>query len=112
MDTTKLIDMVHESRRASDQFSGKALENESNHMAAAAEIYNQYWESSVEYIEKKNDPLLTELFLRLGQYHVPGLLFWPVAVLIKLAGLPARWLEMVKRKMRSRYYAWKKSLVG
>jgi len=112
LDTTKLIDMVHESRRASDQFAGKALENESGNLAAAADIYNQYWESSVEYIDKKNYPLLTELFLRLGQYHVPGLLFWPVAVLIKLAGLPARWLEMVKRKMRSRYYAWKKSLVG
>jgi cation diffusion facilitator CzcD-associated flavoprotein CzcO len=46
LDTTKLIDMVHESRRASDQISGKALENGSDQMAAAAEIYNQYWDST------------------------------------------------------------------
>jgi flavin-dependent dehydrogenase len=112
LDTTTLLDMVHESRRASDHIAGRGLVEYSDKMAAAADIYNRNWETEVEYIEKRFFSVWAELFLRLGRYYVPGWLYWPGAALVKLAGLPARWVEKVKGIVRRHYYGWKKNIVG
>ena len=49
-----------------------------------------------------------ELYLRIGQFRVPGLLRWPLTALVKLWQMPALWIETFKTKSRSRFYEWKK----
>jgi flavin-dependent dehydrogenase len=108
LDSTALLDMVHKSRRESDYFASAERSDESREMEAAADIYNQYWEKDVKYFTKSFFSPLAELYLRIGQYRVPGLLRWPLTALVKLSRLPAKLIDGIKRSSRSRYYEWKK----
>lgn len=108
LDATALLNMVHQSRKESDYYAGKARSEGPREMKAAATIYNRYWESNVTFLSKPSFSPLIELYLDIGQYRLPALLRWPVTALVKLCLFPARLAEAIKRKLRSRYYGWKK----
>ena len=81
-------------------------------MDAAATIYNQYWESDVQYLSKPSFSLPIDLYLGIGQYRLPGWLRWPLTALVMLFRLPAKGVQTIRRRMRSRYYEWKKESVS
>ena len=108
LDTTALFDMIHKSRKESDYYASAARSEGPREMVAAADIYNQYWEKDVTYLSKSSFSLLVELYLRIGQFRLPGLLRWPLTALVKLSRLPTKLTEAIKRKSRQRYYEWKK----
>jgi hypothetical protein len=100
--------MIHQSRKESDYYAGEGRSDGPREMEAAATIYNRYWESNVTFLSKPSFSLPIELYLGIGQYRLPALLRWLVTALIKLCLFPARFAEAIKRKLRSRYYEWKK----
>ncbi len=108
LDSTALLDMVHKSRKESDYYASAARSEGPREMEAAAYIYNQYWESDVTYLSKPSFSLLVELYLRIGQYRIPGFVRWPITALVKLFRIPLRLVEVIKRRVRGRYYEWKK----
>jgi len=108
LDSTALFDMIHKSRKESDYYASAARSEGSREMAAAADIYNQYWETDVKYLSKSSFSPWVELYLRIGQFRLPGLLRWPLTALVKLSQLPAKLVEAIKIRMRSHYYGWKK----
>jgi len=108
LDSTALLDMVHKSRKESDYYASAARSEGSREMEAAADIYNQYWEKDVTYLSKSFFSPLVELYLRIGQFRVPGLLRWPLTALVKLSRFPATFIDAIKRRSRKRYYEWKK----
>ncbi len=112
LDSTALLAMVHKSRKESDYYASAARLEGPREMEAAADIYNQYWETDVMYISKHSFSLLVELYLRIGQYHLPGLLRWPLTALVKLSRLPAKLVEKIKKRLRKRYYEWKGQPAG
>ncbi len=111
LDSTALLDMLHTSRKESDYWAGAKRSETPRQMETAAGIYNRYWETDVDYMSKHAFSLPIELFLGLGQYRVPGFLRLPVTALIKLFRYPARLVDVMTRKLRSRYYEWKKQPV-
>ncbi len=108
LDSTALLDMIHTSRKESDYFASNSRSKIPQQLETAAGIYNQYWETDVDYLSKHSFSLLGELFLGLGRYHLPAFLCWPLTALIMLFRFPARLVAIIKRKLRSRYYEWKK----
>ena len=108
LDSTALLSMLHKSRRESDFFAGNSRSEEPREMKAAADIYNRWWLTDVKYLSKPFFSLWRELYLGIGQYRLPGWLRWPLTALVKLLEMPARWVEAIKRRSRSRFYEWKK----
>ncbi len=111
LDSTALLDMIHTSRKESDYLVSDKRSEIPQQMETAAGIYNQHWETHVDYLSKHSFSLLVELFLGLGRYYLPGFLRWPLTALIKLFRFPVRLVEVIKRKLWSRYYEWKKQPV-
>jgi electron transfer flavoprotein-quinone oxidoreductase len=111
LDSTALLDTVHRSRKESDYFAGDKRSELPQQMETTANLYNRYWESDVDYLSKSSFSAPVELYLAWGQYHLPVLLRWPLTTLIKLFRFPIKFVDALKRKLRSRYYAWKKQPV-
>ena len=76
-------------------------------MKAAADTLNESWESDVDYISKEPQPLLVNLYSRIGQDFLPRLLRWPINAVIGISRFYTRTVEAIKRKVRSHYYEWK-----
>ena len=112
LDSTSLLDIVRQSCRTSDYFAGRARQEMPLQMEAAADIYNQHWESDFRYLSKSSFSILRELYLRVGRFSLPKLLHWVIAALIKVFSLPASLIEKTRRKIRSRYYEWKNQSVS
>jgi len=108
LDSTALLRMLHKSRKESDYYAGKSRSDGALEMETAAIIYNRYWESDVQFISRSSFSLLLELYLGIGQYRLPAILRRPVAALIRLFRYSSSLAEATKRKIRSRYYEWKK----
>ena len=107
LNATTLLDMVRKSRKTSSYFAGKGSTEVPAYMKAAADTYNKYFESDVDYISKKTHPLLVNLYLKIGQYSTPRLLRWPINAFIKISALYASVVEEIKRRIGSHYYEWK-----
>ena len=108
LDSTALLDMVHKSRRESDYYASAARSDGPREMEAAADVYNRYWETNVKYLSKPSFSLFVELYLRIGQYRLPALVRWPITALVTLFRVPAQLIEVIKRRLKRRYYEWKK----
>jgi electron transfer flavoprotein-quinone oxidoreductase len=108
LDSTALLDMVHKSRKESDFFVGAAKTDFEAEMEASADFYNRWWLTDVQYLSKPFFSFPIELFLAIGRYWMPAWVCWPITALVKLLRLPARWIEALKKRSRSRFYAWKK----
>jgi electron transfer flavoprotein-quinone oxidoreductase len=107
LDSTTLLDMVRKSRKTSNYLADKGRAEVPAYMKAAADTFNENWESEVDYISKESHPLLVNLYLRIGQYSFPRLLRWPVNAVIGISNFYASAAEKIKRVVRSRYYEWK-----
>jgi electron transfer flavoprotein-quinone oxidoreductase len=108
LSSTTLLDMVRQSRKTSNYFAGKGATELPAHLKAAADSYNKYWESDVDYISREPFSLLTNLYLKIGQDYTPRLLRWPVNALIKITTFCANVVETIKRRTGRHYYEWKK----
>ncbi|MCG6909332.1 MAG: FAD-dependent oxidoreductase [Deltaproteobacteria bacterium] len=108
LDTTALLGMIHRSRRESDYYAGPNRSASTCEMETAADLYNRWWLTDVQYLSEPFFSLPIELYLGIGQFRLPVWLRWPVTFFIKLCLFPARFAEAIKRKTRSRYYEWKK----
>jgi len=108
LDATALLDMIHTSRKESDYFASENRTEIPKQMETTANLYNRYWESDVDYLSKNSFSVPTELYLALGQYHLPVLLRWPLTTLILLFRFQIRFVGAIKKKLRRRYYEWKK----
>jgi flavin-dependent dehydrogenase len=108
LSSTTLLDMVRQSRKTSNYFAGKGATELPAHLKAAADSYNKYWESDVDYISREPFSLLTNLYLKIGQDFTPRLIRWPVNALIKITTFCANVVETIKRRIGSHYYEWKK----
>lgn len=111
LDSTALLKMVHDSRKESDYLAGTSRSEMPREMETAAQLYNRYWETDVQYLFRSSFSLPVELYLGLGPYRLPRLLRWPISAGIALFRLAARGVAMLKRKSRGRYHAWKKQPV-
>jgi flavin-dependent dehydrogenase len=107
LDSTKLLDIVRTSRKTTSYFAGKGRTKVPTYMKAAADTYNKSWESDVEYMSKETHPLLTNLYLKIGQDFTPRLLRWPVNALIRMTTFYANAVEKIKRRIGRHYYEWK-----
>lgn len=107
LDSTTLLDMVRKSRKTSNYFAGKGRTEVPAYLKAAADTFNENWESEVDYISKEAHPLLVNLYLRIGQNFLPRLFRWPVNAVIGISNFYANAAEKIKRVVRSRYYEWK-----
>ena len=76
-------------------------------MKAAADTFNRYWESDVDYISKETHPLLVNMYLKIGQDFLPRLLRWPVNAVVKISAWYPRVVEKIRRRIGRRYYEWK-----
>lgn len=106
LDSTSILDMIYESKETSDYWVGNGKVEKPNQMKAIADSYNEYWES--DYMSKDYHPLFTNLYLRVGKYHMPKLIRWPISAMIKISSLYSKLYEKIKRKVRRRFYEWKK----
>jgi electron transfer flavoprotein-quinone oxidoreductase len=105
--STTLLDMVRQSRKTSAYLAGKGATEVPHYMKAAADTFNENWESEVDYISKESHPLLRKLYSRIGQNFVPRLIRWPINAAIGISNLRTNLVEKIRRKVRSHYYAWK-----
>jgi electron transfer flavoprotein-quinone oxidoreductase len=108
LSSTTLLDMVRQSRKTSNYLARKGATQIRVYVKAAADTYNKYSESDVDYISRTFYPLLTNLYLKIGQHFTPRLLRWPVNALIGISALYAKVVETIKRRIGSRYHEWKK----
>jgi electron transfer flavoprotein-quinone oxidoreductase len=107
LNSTTLLDMVRKSRKSASYFaSGGAMEVPA-YMKAAADTFNRYWESDVDYISKETHPLLVNLYLKIGQDFLPRLLRWPVNAVVKISAWYPRVVEKIRRSIGRHYYEWK-----
>jgi electron transfer flavoprotein-quinone oxidoreductase len=105
--STTLLDMVRQSRKTSEYMAGKGRTELPEYMKAAADTFNENWESDVDYISRKSHPLLLNLYLRIGQNFIPRLLRWPINAAIGISRFYSNLVEKIRRKVRSHYYEWK-----
>jgi electron transfer flavoprotein-quinone oxidoreductase len=106
--STSLMKILKQSRKTSDYFVGRGKQELAPQLEAAAEIYDQYWESDFRYISRSTFSLVNELYMRIGKYSVPKILHWAIVAILKLISLPGSLIEKFRRTIRSRYYEWKK----
>jgi len=98
--------MIRESKVSSDQWTGTGRIERASRMAAIADSYNNFW--NVDYMSKDYQPLLLNLYLKVGKSFVPGLIRWIVIPIVKVSTSYEKTYEKIKRKIRRRFYEWKK----
>jgi len=106
LDSTSLLDMVYESQKEADYWIGEGKEGFPADMKAVADTYNKAWD--VDYMSKDYYPLMLNLYLNVGKHFMPNIYRWPINAGIKLYTLYSNLYEKIKRRIRSRFYEWKK----
>ena len=106
LDTTSILDMIHGSKKTSDYFVGSGKAERPKFMADIADCYNK--SSNVDYMSKDYYPLILNLYLKVGKFFTPNLIRWIVTPIVKSYTIYEKTVEKIKRKMRSRFYEWKK----
>jgi len=106
LDTTSILDMIHGSKETSDYFVGSGKAERPKFMADIADSYNKF--SNVDYMSKDYHPLILNLYLKVGKFFTPNLIRWIVTPIVKSYTIYEKTVEKIKRKMRSRFYEWKK----
>ncbi|MCF8069133.1 MAG: FAD-dependent oxidoreductase [Desulfobacterales bacterium] len=106
LDSTSILDMIYESKKTSDYWVDKGKLERPDCMAAIADSYNQYW--NADYMSKDYHPLFLNLYLRVGKFFAPKLIRMIVTPILKGYSFYEKTVEKIKRKIRRRFYEWKK----
>jgi len=107
LDSTTLLDMIRKSRKTSNHLAQKGVEEIPAYAKTAVETYNESVESGLDYISKESQPLLVNLYSRVGQEFFPRLLRWPINAVIGISNFFSNATHKIRRVLRRRYYEWK-----